>query len=387
MRKLRKFFVAVFVIDGLNKLICVIVILSFALALGGLFAYEAVKDAQYKARVEYAAELARPFEEERRELLGEKMALETNLFKEVMKTHCGSTVSLFFLEPHKALYTMIFPTFNGTYTPGEYVVEEWYSQYPMVGTICVTDSDMPGTPNAITVAQYREMESAGWELAVRVPKEIDTTDRLEFTNYLNDVKVGLEAHGIAMPKTVYFDVKLYSSKDCDGILGQFGISYIVHHEEQDENGKAFPTIGTLDEAGLGWRVGDVGWNNASRAPSLFATLGRMAGNIVFSFTFDTSDVDYSRLIYDMDDTSTHEARTMEVMNALHRMLNNEENLRGGLRDGRFHIDTLPNAKKYYSEYYVEYSRRKPELETKRAELTTQISALEAKIAEIYSGIY
>lgn len=334
-----------------NKIACIALALVFVLMLCGFGGYNLIVAEAERAYMEKIKRYAEPYEIEKAEYSIEMTNLEREL-NDLLP--CGSTMTLVVTSPDEMLYTEVYPIFSG--------VSKYNStseNLSLVGTICISPTDLPGGDGNITEEQFSELLAEGWTTALYVGH----TAASDLAVYLDSAEVAFASIGITMPNAAYFAPGAYST-EYDGLLVEYGIRNIVHHEEE-----GFSLIGA-DLNGSLWRAGDIGWNTTGVSNASFTALLANSGNLVFSLGFDENDLSRRFIGDEMGNSS------------FARML---DKFRECIRSGEMRVGSMSGAREAYKEYNEKYVELSPTLEPRRVELQTEIDRVNKILSRIYAG--
>lgn len=334
-----------------HKFVCIlliIVLVAMFLAFAAARSFIKETDRLHNEKIQA---LAAPYKLEQVKYSTELQNLERELFEMLP---CGSTMTLVVTSPKEMLYTTMYPIFKGT---SDYNVKN--EDISLRGTVCLSDTNLPGGEGNITLEQLKEMMADGWTTALYV----DHVNASNLAQYLVKMAAELYALGLSMPDTAYFISGAYNI-GFDGLLLSHGIRNVVHHEEG-----GLETIGTDLESAM-WRAGDVGWNDVSSANSTFTALISTAGSLSFSVSFDEWDKSRRFVGDDMGN------------GAFSRML---DKFRECIRSNSMYVGPLSEGKEAYKVHNDEYLRLSPQLEPRRQALQAKIDEINAILFRIYSG--
>ena len=334
-----------------HQIVCTVLIIIFAAMVIFFAAYREYLNVENRLYNEKVQEVAAPYKAEHIKYTTEMKNLDRELYAMLP---CGATMTIVVTSTNEMLYTDVYPIFNGT---SKYNVKN--ETLKLTGTICLSDTDLPGGEGNVTLEQFNEMIEAGWTTALY----FDYAAAGNVEAYLLKMSGLLSSLGIEMPDSAYFLAGAYNT-DYDGMLISRGIKNVIHHEE-----RGLDLIGTDLDSTM-WRVGDIGWNNTTLANPTFTALMSTAGGLSFSVGFN--DWDRTRY-FSGDDVGSA---------AFARML---DKFRECVRDESMFVDSLKEGKVSYMVHNTEYLRLSPMLDERRQELQVKIDELNAILFKIYSG--
>ncbi len=334
-----------------NKIICIMLLVAFGVMLSGFGAYNLYTTEQERLFNEKVEAAAAPYKLEQVRYTTEMYNLERELYSMLP---CGATMTMVVTALDEMLYTTVYPIFKGT---SRYNSKN--ESLALVGTVCLSDTELPGGEGNITLEQFEELMDEGWTAAIH----IDHKDASDLPGYLDKLAGELSALGISMPNTAYFISGAYNT-DLDAALFNHGIRNVIHHEE-----RGLDLIGTDLESAM-WRAGDIGWNSPGVANASFTALISSAGSLVFSLGFEEWDSTRRFVGDDMGNASFS-----RMLDKFRECVRSESMLVGSLSDG----------KEAYREHNAEYLRLSPTLEPRRRELQAKIDDVNAILFRIYSG--
>ncbi len=214
------------------------------------------------------------------------------------------------------------------------------------GTLALSVDQLPGMEGRMTIEQFQELISAGWDVCVKWDAASDVKKWWpEWEKQL--ARLGVEATAVA-----YFTSGMYS-KDVDEELQNKGISIVVHHGEEAS------LIQTVDEEGL-WHLGAVGLMGEKPKLRLREAVAQK-GNITYLVGFELEDERYDeRSFRAMLDCFKEYEGTSELL-----------------------VSNMGESRQHYRERSDVYEQEKLEAyNQKKAEVEAELEAVEKELSEI-----
>lgn len=140
-----------------------------------------------------------------------------------------------------------------------------------VGVMALSPQSYPGREGCITVEQFNELLSTGWETCLYWPKTMELGD------FLEQMAPILEMLALERPTTMDVEGISYSHLKDEGLLKE-GFTTVIHHGELGE------VIAREDKLPL-FYIGVVGWNSGEAVQALRNIInygGSVAIGVVFS---------------------------------------------------------------------------------------------------------
>ena len=289
-----------------------------------------------------------PLEMKRAMLRRELSALENDL---ALSLPNGSTVTTVCTDLDVRLYDILFPIYEGVaddQNPGTLKI---------VGTMCLSEKEMPGIDGNISLNQYNEMIDAGWSTVLFVSKE----NAKNLTAYVNSMKERLDALSMSMPNALYFELNAYSMNLDDEILS-LGFKSVMHHKEH-----GLPLFGT-DTAPELWRVGCINWNSGDTV-TIFGQLVSTSGHLVITYSFDR--------------TIKEDHFPPEIYGAYYSFNKMLSMFRVNSENGNLEVGNVEAGRENYAEYEKVHIEMLIIQEARRLMLEEQIAQLDDMIFDIY----
>ncbi len=212
------------------------------------------------------------------------------------------------------------------------------------GMLAVSQVQLPGEADCITLEQCHRMMADGWEVCLLWDGEIP------LEQWLPQMQECLQARGFAMPQAVYFERDTYTGA-YDALLAEYDVTAVIHHQEE-----GLPCVSTEMEEGM-QHIGAVGWNQTGASDRL-AEAAHSGGVLVFTIG--------EPYVYGASQFGKMLDKTAEYSDA-QRLL----------------VAALSAVKAHRLEAEQESAAPRAELEAKIALLTQEITALDEKIHAVY----
>lgn len=291
-----------------------------------------------------------PLEMKRALLRRELSTLENDLTAALPN---GATVTTVVTDLNTKLYDDVFPMYEGV------AEDQDPGTLKLVGTMCLSEDELPGDEGNITLSQYNEMIESGWSTVLYVSKK----NAKELTSYVTRMENKLEALSIPMPTGLYFELNAYAF-ELDGEILSLGMKYVMHHREH-----GLPLFGTDTDPEL-WRVGCISWNSGDTV-NTFGNLVSTAGNLVITYSFERKvEEDY----FPPDIYGANYS--------FNKMLNK---FRSAVIDGDLEVENATVGCENYTEYKRVYRDMLTIMDARRLMLEEQIAKLDEQIFDIYNN--
>ena len=324
-------------------------------------------DHEHRRRVE-------ELQNQKSNLLNEIYRLENGMEAEI---GINSYMSFIFLGCDAAIYDEILPIFET-------------EEVKLTGVICIYENELPGTEGNISVEEYFDLLSRGWETALYwkgIPEESEADGKeilrdfisvmnAEFSEFMlntSEYCVMLEeTYGaeISFPESIVFADGCYSA-EYDAVIESFGIRNVIH------DGSSELGLFAQDKPEGIWKSAAIGWRNLSYSIRLKRHIESKGGYASFKIGFDNSEDDYETSFHPIEGESLTNGVRLEVFK---RMI---DNFTASIQSGDIHVKGISGARegieKYYADkaVYLDYSSKRI------AEIRAMISEIEYQIIKIY----
>ena len=320
--------------------VAIILVVALTIGLGAVLVANEIRSTEAEEREREFINEITELNIRKAELHNEYSSIRDNI---QLKIPCGANATIIFLEVDSPLYDVVFPITG-------------QSSLLLSGTMCLSPEQLPGDEGKITMKQFEEMLAFGWCTAIYYDGKADLSE------YLSSMRALLEARGIEMPNTVFFEYLSYSP-DYDELLVASGIRHAVHHGEG-----GVPLIDTSTDNAL-LRPGVVGWNTPNQQKSFLEDIYDSKGCAAYCVSFKANFTE--RYLNVNDDEYTEKlSRMMSYIEAHSR--NNLVSAKGfeGAWESRIEYEeTMSDVEKY--------------IENRRAEIKVELDRIEERLTEIY----
>ncbi len=203
-------------------------ILVLAITLAVLLIFGAFKLAEHIIDSGISDERLAEYESKLTELEHKKQDLNSRirvLEDEELNLQGDSFMSFIFTQLDQILYDEVFEVmqYEQSGSDGDPLVT---SEYPIVGVMALSETELPGADGNITWDQYGELISLGWGTSLYYSGEA------ELEAFLPAMAELLESHGLELPGSVVFERGTYSS-EFDSTLEAYGINTVIHFGDTD----------------------------------------------------------------------------------------------------------------------------------------------------------
>ena len=220
-------------------------------------------------------------------------------------------------------------------------------EHEYTGTLAVSLTQFPGMEGLMTVEQFKQLVSEGWDVCIKW----DTT--IPVDNWWPQLVKQLNELGMEQSPVAYFTTGTYT-RNLDTQLSAMGFSVVVHHGEE-----SLPLIQMADEEGL-WHIGAVGLMGEKPKLRLTEAIAQK-GNIVYLVGFELEDEKYDE-------------RSFRSM--LGYFDTYETNL-------ELIVSNTEEARQHYRERLASYEQAKEdEYKQAREDLEKKLAEVEADIADL-----
>nr|MBQ8890627.1 hypothetical protein [Clostridia bacterium] len=320
--------------------VAIILVVALTVGLGAVLVANEIRSSEAEKREREFINEITELNIKKAELHNEYSSIRDNI---QVKIPCGANATIIFLEVDSPLYDVVFPMTG-------------QSSLLLSGTMCLSAEQLPGDEGKITMKQFEEMLAFGWCTAIYYDGKEDLSE------YLSSMRALLEARGIEMPNTVFFEYLSYSP-DYDKLLVACGIKHAVHHGEG-----GVPLVDTSINNAL-LRPGVVGWNAPNQQKNFLEHIYDNKGCAAYSVSFKA---DITDRYLDVADE--------EYTDKLGRMMTYIEN-----HSRNNYVSAKGFAKAWESR--IEYERIMSDIEAyveqRRAEIKAELAEIEKRLTEIY----
>lgn len=220
-------------------------------------------------------------------------------------------------------------------------------EHEYTGTLAVSLTQLPGMDGLMTVDQFQQLVSEGWDVCIKWDTTVPADDWWpELVNQLK--QLGMEQTPIA-----YFTTGTYTNK-LDEQLQEMGFSIVIHHGEESGT-----LIQMTDEEGL-WHIGAVGLMGEKPKLRLTEAIAQK-GNITYLVGFELEDEKYDE-------------------RSFRSMLGYFDAYEANLE---LIVSNIEEARQHYRERTVSYEQTKEdEYKQAREDLEKNLAEVEAEIADL-----
>lgn len=331
MEEERDFDTNTFNLNKEKRIKIIIVVVAIIITIGFSIFFFWRENQMKKERDVYYAQM----EEEMASLTEEKQQLENELSKlkkDYNNTKGISSVVLLFTDLNENIYTDIYPLMK---------------ESGFVGTLTISPTIFPGQENCLSLEQFKELLTAGWQCCLK------WDDSADLDQWLKSCKEVVKNAGIELPDAVYFPKNSYQ-KIYDDILKKQGILAVVHHGEED-----LPIIISESENDI-WHPGAVPWNR-SKASSVLSNAINQKGNIVYTIGSDSQQEVYKKSRF---------ASMLKKIDSFSKSNNT-------------FVTTILGAREYRKEIENKLNNLEGEYQTQADLLENKIAEIDKKIDSVY----
>ncbi len=311
-----------------NKWLIILALVLLAAALLITLLGVELQDRTEKEKRSDILERAAPLEQERDALVARRDRMQRDYYDAV---RAPATEQMLFLELDPLLYEEAFPAMR---------------ERELSGVLGLSPQELPGKEGKITMAQFHEMLTAGWDLCL-VCQESD------FAAWDRDMTELLNREGIDKPTAVYFPENAFHVSMEEEVL-QAGYTVVVHHGED----RLDVLSGELSD--LLWLMGAHPWNY-SGVKAEISELARRRGAHCFTVRFSPGREEYSTESF---------AKMLDYLDPF-------------LKDGSLRVTGFQAARDLHDPDKNGEHAATEQWERVRAELNEQIRSLDEQIQAIY----
>lgn len=241
----------------------IVIIMTLILAVGLVFFIKKVNNEEQNQMAQYEE-----VSEKRRPLLVKQQELEKQLEElaadyEASKLPKGTT-QVIFTGLEADVYNVCYPIMQ---------------EFEYTGILALSPNQLPGMEGRMTIEQFQELRSKGWQVCVKWDATITGN------NWWPALKKTLKELGIETCSTVYFTNGIYKPT-MDANLQRMGFSVVVHHGEPGGS-----LLQLAEEEGL-WHLGAVGLMGEKPKLRLTESIAQK-GNITYLVGFELEDEKYN----------------------------------------------------------------------------------------------
>lgn len=220
-------------------------------------------------------------------------------------------------------------------------------EYEYTGVLALSLTQLPGMEGRITVEQFQQLISEGWNICIKWDAETPVR------KWWPELQKQIRQLGLETGSVVYFTTGTYS-RSLDAQLQQMGFSIVVNHGEEQDS-----LFQLNDEEGI-WHLGAVGFMGEKPKLKLTEAIAQK-GNITYLVGFELEEEQY-------------EERSFRSM--LSYFGSCEAN-------SELIVSDMETARQHYRERLVTYEQTKEE-EYKRARalLEEEFAAVEEELSKL-----
>jgi len=309
-------------------------VLTAVLLIGlGTFLWKTNKEeAKINERLEKMSEEQRPLKVEQKKLEQQLEDLKDTYEEDKLPR---GTTQLVFTDLSDQIYKVCYPIMK---------------EYDFTGVLVVTNGQMPGDEGCMSESNFKELIKEGWTIC------IEWDEQILKNKWWNDIRKSLKALDMEPGNVVYFPEGTYDAK-YDTIAQQRGFSIIMIEKTEEEN-----PIQPQNEDGI-WHIGAIGFMTSQPKNWLKQAVAE-DGNVSYLVSFSQENQLYN------------ETSFKGMMSAFNEYCGSGDLMVSGVVDAREHY--IARTGGLAPEVEAKYQQEKSALETRLAEIETELQEIEAK---------